>query len=125
MKLHDTGPTSGPSSSPTSSPPLLLLNPFPLHRGVWADDARAWVAAGYRVLTGDYPGLGDGSPDPEPESGLVLGAPALAIDRIAEEVRAALDARSIPPVVVLGVSMGGYVALSLGARFPERLAGGV
>ena len=111
MKLHDTGPPSGP--------PLLLLNPFPLHRRVWADNARAFVAAGYRVLTGDYPGLSDGSPEP----GLALGAPTLSIDGIAEQVRAALDARSIPPVVVLGVSMGGYVALSLAARFPEWLAG--
>jgi pimeloyl-ACP methyl ester carboxylesterase len=96
-----------------------LLNPFPLHRGVWADTARGFVAAGYGILTGDYPGLGDGVP----ESGLALGAPALSIDRIAEEIQTELVDRSIPPVVVLGVSMGGYVALALAARFPERLAG--
>jgi pimeloyl-ACP methyl ester carboxylesterase len=95
MKLHEAGLASGR--------PLLLLNPFPLHRGVWANNVATWIGQGYRVLTGDYP--------------------PMSIDGLADAVVAELDARAIAHVTVLGVSMGGYVALSLAARFPARLAG--
>jgi pimeloyl-ACP methyl ester carboxylesterase len=126
MKLHEAGLASGR--------PLLLLNPFPLHRGVWADNVATWIGGGYRVLTTDYPGLegpgagGTGAGDgeaaaPADRAMSPISMSPISMDGLADAVVAELDARGIAQVAVLGVSMGGYVALSLAARFPARLAG--
>jgi len=123
MKLHEAGLASGRA--------LLLLNPFPLHRGVWADNVATWVGRGYRVLTADYPGLegpgagGAGAGDDDDAAAAPGDRPMspMSIDGLADAVVAGLDARAIAQVAVLGVSMGGYVALSLAVRSPARLAG--
>jgi pimeloyl-ACP methyl ester carboxylesterase len=121
MKLHEVGLASGRA--------LLLLNPFPLHRGVWADNVTSWIGRGYRVLTTDYPGLdgpgagGTGAGDDDAAAPADRPMSPMSMDGLADAVVAELDARAIAQVAVLGVSMGGYVALSLAARFPARLAG--
>jgi pimeloyl-ACP methyl ester carboxylesterase len=121
MKLHEAGLASGR--------PLLLLNPFPLHRGVWADNVATWIGRGYRVLTTDYPGLegpgpgGTGAGDDDAAAPADRPMSPMSIDGLADAAVAELDARAIAQVAILGVSMGGYVALSLAARFPGRLAG--
>ncbi|MCP2250234.1 alpha/beta fold hydrolase [Lentzea aerocolonigenes] len=76
---------------------LVLLHAFPL-------DARMWDVPG--ALT---PSLrGQGEPD--------LGA-------LASQVLAVLDGRNLDRVVLGGCSMGGYVAMALVRRAPERVKG--
>jgi len=96
---------------------VVLLPPFPFDRRVWSETTiPALTAAGFRTLAIDYPGFGaDAGTDPVP--------PDLSIASIADRTEGLLHQLGIRRAVVLGMSMGGYVALALAARFPERLAG--
>ncbi len=93
-------------------PVLLLLHPFPFDRRVWAPQVEE-LAQDVPVLTVDLPGFGE-SP---PASTASLDAWA---DQLDELVEMQIGGR---PVVVAGLSMGGYVALRLAERHPERLEG--
>lgn len=76
---------------------LVLLHAFPL-------DARMWDVPG--ALT---PSLrGQGEPD---------------LDALASQVLAVLDERNLDSVMLGGCSMGGYVAMALVRRAPERVKG--
>lgn len=92
---------------------LVLLPAFPLTSAVWAGPAAALTAAGHRVLTPDQRGFGD----------TPLGADEPSLDVLADDVARLLDAEGLARVVVGGVSMGGYVAMALLRRHPERVAG--
>lgn len=92
--------------------PVVLLHAFPLSATMWSEQ-RAALAAGYRVLTPDQRGFG-GSP---------LGDDEPSLDIAADDVAVLLDASGIGRAVVAGLSMGGYVAMALLRRHPERLAG--
>ncbi len=83
-------------------PRVLLLHAFPLDCRMWAETARVLEGAGWHVVAPDLPG-----PEAEP----TLGA-------WADRVLAAGDERIVP----VGVSMGGYLALELWRRAPERIA---
>ncbi|GAA3461609.1 alpha/beta fold hydrolase [Saccharothrix longispora] len=82
--------------------PLVLLHAFPLDSRMW-DGVRDQL----KPVTIDQRG-GDRSPD------LVV---------IAEDVLAELDRLGVERAVVGGCSMGGYVAMALLRRAPERVAG--
>jgi len=89
--------------------PVLLLHAFPLNAAMW-ESQRA--ALGSRTtLTPNFPGFG-GRPASAPE-----------LDRFAQAVIEDMDAAGIPQAVVVGLSMGGYVAFRLHALAPGRLAG--
>jgi len=90
-----------------------MLPPFPFDRRYWSANAPALVAAGFRVVTVDYPGFGRAG-DPPPDE--------LAV-RIAAGVAALLDRLDLRRATLLGVSMGGYVALAFAAAFADRLRG--
>jgi pimeloyl-ACP methyl ester carboxylesterase len=90
--------------------PLVLLHAFPLSSAMW-DDVRRPLAARCRVLTPDQRGFGR-SP---------LGPDAPDLDRCADDVVALLDRLALDRVVLGGLSMGGYVAMALGRRHPERV----
>ena len=66
-----------------------------------------------RVLAPDLPGFGRSAPLIEPPK----------IDDYADLVLAALDARGIEGVTVVGLSMGGYLAFRLAERLGSRLEG--
>ena len=93
-------------------PVLLLLHPFPFSRGLWADDAAA-LSVGCRVVTVDLRGFGDSAP----------ADGAFSIADLADDAAALLDALDVSRATVGGMSMGGYVALAMAARHPQRLDG--
>lgn len=92
-------------------PPIVLLHPFPMDAGFWSPVA-PHLATDRPVLTPEFPGLGSAPPEPAPSVDGFADAVARLIDREAPGGRAA----------VCGLSLGGYVALSLAARHPERVA---
>ena len=92
---------------------VLLLHAFPLHRAMWEPQTRALTEAGYAWLALDYPGFGE-SPRP--------GKP-LHIDDYADLAWSTATARGWREAVGVGLSMGGYVALSLVRRRPDWLRG--
>jgi len=93
---------------------VVLLPPFPFGRRIWSANAPAIVAAGFRVITLDYPGFGPTASPAAPSD--------VAIAAIAVSTAALLDARGVARATLLGISMGGYVALAFAALFPERLS---
>ena len=95
---------------------MVLLPPFPFDRRVWAATTTpALTAAGFRTIAIDYPGFGPEEAAAPPED--------LSIASIADRVAGLLHQLAIGRATLLGMSMGGYVALAFAARFPERLAG--
>jgi pimeloyl-ACP methyl ester carboxylesterase len=91
--------------------PLVLLHPFPLDAGFWSA-VRPALADDRPVIACEFPGLGAAAPEDHP-----------SIDGFADSV-ADVIARQAPGgrAAVCGLSLGGYVALALAARHPERVA---
>jgi 3-oxoadipate enol-lactonase len=92
-------------------PVVLLLHGFPLSRAMWVDQLSG-IGSIYRVIAPDLRGHGE---SPVPEG-------VYTMDSMADDVVELLETLEISgPVVVGGLSMGGYVALSLAARYPTRV----
>jgi 3-oxoadipate enol-lactonase len=90
---------------------VVLLHGFPLSRAMWVEQIPD-LGAMYRVIAPDLRGHG-GSPAPEG---------VYTMDEMADDVIQTLDSLHISePVVLGGLSMGGYVALSLILRYPQRV----
>jgi 3-oxoadipate enol-lactonase len=90
--------------------PLLYIHGFPLSSEMWLESAQR-IPPGYRQLIPDLPGHGR-SPVP-PESSMAAYAVAL---------RALLDDQRIEaPVVLVGMSMGGYIAFEMIRQDPNRV----
>lgn len=92
-------------------PALLLLHPFPFDRAFWARATPAFVGAGLRVIAPDLRGFG---------ASQTSDATWTLVDQ-AQDVLGLLDQLSVSHAHVLGLSMGGYVALALAALQPQRL----
>jgi len=93
-----------------AGPALLLLHAFPLGLAMW--DAQAAALGGsFQVVRFDCRGFG-GSP---PGEGL------LTMERIADDAAGVLDRLGLSSAVVGGVSMGGYAALAMIRRHPDRI----
>lgn len=91
-------------------PAVVLLHGFPLDRSMWRAQIDR-LSSTYRVIAPDLPGHGE-SP--------VLGVTP-TMESMAEAVVALLDSLGIAePVVLGGLSMGGYVALAALANHPGR-----
>ena len=92
---------------------IVLVHAFPLNREMWAEQEVA-LAADYRILTTDVFGFGGSN---LPEGGW-------SVDSYAERLAEMLDELKITgPIVLGGLSMGGYVALAFARKYPERLRG--
>jgi 3-oxoadipate enol-lactonase len=91
-----------------STTPVVLLHAFPLGPLMWGSQVAA--LAGRKVLTPSFPGFGGRPPG------------GTSLDDFADAVVADMDAAGIERAVVVGLSMGGYVAFRLHAKRPERVA---
>jgi len=91
-----------------SGPAVVLVHGYPLDGAMWSGVARV-LAAKFRVLKPDLPGRGE-----------TPAAAAASIEDAAEFLEAILS--GLPgPAGVAGFSMGGYAALALARRKPEKL----
>lgn len=96
--------------------PLVLLHAFPLSSRMWReqlDELPGVDGSGARVLAVDLRGFG----------GTELGEDEPSLDLLADDVALLLDQAGIEKAVVGGLSMGGYVAMALARRHPDRLSG--
>ncbi|TDY61222.1 pimeloyl-ACP methyl ester carboxylesterase [Aminivibrio pyruvatiphilus] len=91
-------------------PPLLLVAGL-------ASDVSSWqtvlpaLSEHFRVIVVDNRGIGRSVPEDAPVS----------VDLMADDCAALIDYLGYGPVHVLGHSMGGFTALSLAARYPDRV----
>ena len=97
---------------PTSQPTLVFLHGFAESREIWAD-LLAGLPAHYRVLALNLPGHGTNIHDVRDYS----------MEAQARYVAEKLTAAGTEKTVLVGHSMGGYVALAFAERWPERVAG--
>lgn len=92
--------------------PVVLLHPFPFDSRIWTQMANA-LPFGVRAIAVDLPGFGRSD----------LGALAPSIDLAADAVYESLTAYGVGNAIVVGWSMGGYVALALAERHPGFVTG--
>ena len=88
--------------------PIVFLHAFPLGPAMWQNQLPAFAAR--KVLAPSVPGFGGRPPG------------GTSLDDFAEVAVADMDAAGIDRAVVVGLSMGGYVAFRLHAGWPERVA---
>ena len=84
--------------------PIVLLHAFPLDRSMWAPQLGALVRQG-RCIAPDLRGFGASTT-----------APPYSMDQYADDVAALLDAVGARPGVIVGLSMGGYIAFAFWRR---------
>ena len=92
--------------------PILLIHAFPLDARMWRPQIEAF-APSVRVISPDLRGFGRNRRSPLFES----------VDQHATDLTVQLDQASAPRAIVVGLSMGGYIALALARRHPHRVAG--
>lgn len=92
--------------------PLVFLHGFPLSRGTWQKQIDA-LRSSYRVIAPDLRGFGDSETQTGPTT----------MAQCAADLHALLERLTTGPVMLIGHSMGGYVALAFARQFPEMLRG--
>jgi pimeloyl-[acyl-carrier protein] methyl ester esterase len=92
--------------------PLLMLHGWAMHSGLWFPLLPRLIER-YRMHLVDLPGHGYSE---------ALVAPPLSLRRIVEAVELAITETSVPgPLMILGWSLGGQVALEWARLRPERV----
>ena len=100
----------------------MFLHAFPLDARMWEPQLAAFAARGWHTLAPHMRGFGDWSPaskGSDPGSDPFADS---AIDDYAGDVVDLLDHLHIPDAVVVGLSMGGYVALAMMRLAPRYLS---
>ncbi|WP_165244463.1 alpha/beta fold hydrolase [Paludisphaera soli] len=96
-----------------AGPVVVLLHGFPLSRTMWSAQIGE-LSRSFRVIAPDLRGHGE---SPAPDA-------VYTMEQMAEDVVELLDGLGVTePVVVGGLSMGGYVALALALKHPGRIRG--
>lgn len=98
--IHDVG----------SGVPVVLIHGYPLNHSIWEHQFNLSVS--YRILAPDLPGFGASENKAD-----------LAMEEYSDRISAMLDEKKIKKAVVVGHSMGGYIALSFAKRYENRLLG--
>lgn len=89
--------------------PVVLIHGFPFSHEMWHPQVEA-LSSGYRVITYDVRGHGESE----------VGDGQYTIELFVDDFLGLLDHLKIEKAVVVGLSMGGYIALRTIERNPER-----
>ncbi len=90
--------------------PVLLVHAFPLNAGMWQPQIDS-LGGRFRLLAPDLKGFGS-SEAPEEMTDY-------SVDAYADDLRGFLVALGLERVVLVGLSLGGYIALAFLRRHPE------
>jgi pimeloyl-ACP methyl ester carboxylesterase len=94
-----------------TKPAVVFIHGFAEHNGIW-EQQQAYLSEQFYVISPDLPGSGQ---TPLTEH--------LSIESMADYVYAGLQANGIEQAVIIGHSMGGYVALAMAEKYPNILKG--
>jgi pimeloyl-ACP methyl ester carboxylesterase len=92
--------------------PVVLLHGFCEDKTIWGSFAQE-LSSTCRVITVDLPGFGENEPISQP----------LTIADMAESLYHFLHNLGVDQCILIGRSLGGYVALAFGEKFQQRLLG--
>ncbi len=93
-----------------SGPAVILIHGFPLCRKMWRPQMDALAEAGFRVIAPDLRGFGESE----------AGPGGASVATYADDIAELMDHLGVGRAVIVGMSMGGYVLLSLLSRYPQR-----
>jgi pimeloyl-ACP methyl ester carboxylesterase len=99
------------------APAVLFVHGFPSDRRMWRRQIEGMAAHGARAIAADLRGFGASDDLP-----LDARAP-FTMDDHADDLAALLDHLGVARAILVGLSMGGYIALAFVRRHKERLAG--
>jgi len=95
-----------------TGPTLVLIHGFCETSRIW-DSFIPSLATRYRILRPDLPGFGN--------SASLQGR--ITIEQVSDALAGWLKQESVPPAMMMGHSLGGYITLALAERQPNLLAG--
>lgn len=91
--------------------PLVFLHAFSVDHSMWLPQIMAFSKAGYRVICVDQRGHGSSSAPPAPYN----------IPQMTADIHELIERLDLGRVCVIGLSMGGRVAMQLGISYPADL----
>ncbi|MHA4809314.1 alpha/beta fold hydrolase [Flavitalea flava] len=97
--------------------PVLLVHGFAEDNRIW-DNQVDYLKDRYRLFIPDLPGCGRSSPIQVKNS--QTGAET-SMEELADLIKAILDAENTGPCILIGHSMGGYIALAFAEKYPGQL----
>jgi len=92
-----------------NGPAVLLIHAFPLNNTMWASQIAA-LSGKFRVIAPNIRGFGESQP-----------ASSWTMEEIADSLNEFLDKLGVKDSAVVGVSMGGYIALTFWSKYPKRV----
>jgi len=95
---------------PDDAPVIVFVHGAMMGRSVWRPQLDA-LSDRFRCIAVDQPGHG------------TLRQQPFTLDVAVDNVVAAIDAAGGGPVVLVGLSLGGYVSMTVAGRYPERVRG--
>jgi pimeloyl-ACP methyl ester carboxylesterase len=90
-------------------PVVLLIHAFPLNNTMWTSQVAA-LSNRFRVIAPDIRGFGESQP-----------ASPWTMEEMADSLNEFLDELHVKDSAVVGVSMGGYIALAFWSTYPKRV----
>lgn len=94
-----------------AGPAVMLLHAFPFSAAMWRPQIEA-LRGRYRVIAPDLRGFGGSDAPPGP----------YLMDTMADDAAALLEYLHIPQAVIVGLSMGGYIAFAFWRRHRDKVA---
>jgi pimeloyl-ACP methyl ester carboxylesterase len=98
------------AAGPLCAPTIILLHGSSETRRMWQPQAQA-LSDSFRVIAADLPAHG------------ALAALAFRMEDTVEWLAELVGRETRGPAVLVGISLGGYVAMEFAARYPEKAAG--
>ena len=96
---------------PADGPPIVFVHGAVMTRAQWRLQVQHFAAAGYRCVSVDLPGHG------------ALADRPFTLEVAADHVEAAIDRAAGGRAVLVGLSLGGYVSMTVAGRSPARVRG--
>jgi pimeloyl-ACP methyl ester carboxylesterase len=98
-------------TGPVDAEPIVFLHGAVMTRSQWVLQVERFAAAGYRCISVDLPGHG------------ALADRPFTMDAAVEHVTEVIDREAHGRAVLVGLSLGGYVAMTLAGQDPDRVRG--
>ena len=95
---------------PSNAPCIVFVHGMRVTRRMWQPQMEA-LASEFRLIAVDLPGHGS------------LKDEEFGVEHAVDELATVVDSEANGRAVIVGLSLGGYIAIECGARYPQKAAG--